>query len=108
MNEIIHSTTRLRIMATMAELGVGRRISFKRLTKLLDVTKGNLSVQLKKLDEAGYITIIKSFSPTGVPSTEVKLTREGKAAFDRYLTDLRRILKPDFDLSKEMTSAQQQ
>ncbi|OXN01267.1 transcriptional regulator [Bifidobacterium vansinderenii] len=104
MNEIIHSPTRLRVMATMAELGVGRRISFKRLVKLLGVTKGNLSVQLKKLDEAGYITIIKSFSATGIPATHVKLTREGKAAFDRYLADLQRILKPDFDLSEERSA----
>lgn len=98
MNEIIHSPTRLRIMAMMMEEGIGRRVSFKRLTETLGVTKGNLSVQLRKLEAAGYIRIIKSFSPSGVPATHVELTTTGRGAFILYVRDLRKVLGRLIDL----------
>lgn len=98
MNDIIHSPTRLRVMSMMVDEGIGRRVSFKRMVETLGVTKGNLSVQLRKLEEAGYIRIIKSFSPTGVPATHIELTTTGRGAFVVYVHELKGILGRSIDL----------
>jgi DNA-binding MarR family transcriptional regulator len=54
------------------------------------MTKGNLSSHLSKLEEAGYIEIVKSFRGK-VPHTLVRLTTEGRGAFERYRAQLRSI-----------------
>ncbi|HEU5471624.1 MAG TPA: transcriptional regulator [Actinophytocola sp.] len=93
LDPIIHVPTRLRIVATLATLSAGDSLSFSRLQQLLDLTPGNLITHLRKLDEAGYVTSVKSRGNSG-SHTSVHLTNEGRAAFDRYSTALRRLIDP--------------
>jgi DNA-binding MarR family transcriptional regulator len=89
-NELIHQTTRLRIMATLNALRGGAKLEFTELRKLLDVTDGNLGMHLSTLENAGYVEIEKTFVAKK-PRTRASLTRAGRRAFDahvQYLRDL--------------------
>jgi len=62
--------------------------SFVYLKEQLNATQGNLSVQLKKLKEAEYITIEKRFK-SNYPLTEVKITHTGIRAFENHVNNLK-------------------
>jgi DNA-binding MarR family transcriptional regulator len=68
----------------MAYLAVEGIASFNVLKAKLEVTEGTLSVHLRKLEEAGYIEIIKGYAGRR-PLTQAKMTDKGQAAFRRYL-----------------------
>jgi len=57
---------------------------FTELKTVLEATQGNLSVHLKKLEEAGFVTIAKSFKDNK-PLTRVSITPLGRKAFGVYL-----------------------
>ena len=59
---VIHAQARLRIMATLAAVPVGDELHFPRLRELLDMTAGNLSTHLSKLEGAGYVQQNKTYS----------------------------------------------
>ena len=80
-DEIIHGRMRLGIMVYLADVETAE---FTELKTVLEATQGNLSVHLKKLEEAGYVAIEKSFRDNK-PLTRVSLTAEGRAAFAAYL-----------------------
>ncbi|MCA9961572.1 MAG: transcriptional regulator, partial [Anaerolineales bacterium] len=61
LNEIIHQTVRLRIMASLVTLEPTDEVEFTYLRNLLGVTDGNLGAHLRKLEEAGYIAVNKTF-----------------------------------------------
>ena len=84
LDPVIHAQARLRVVAALSTLGDGDHIAFPRLQDLLQMTAGNLSVHLRKLEEAGYITIDKSFLGRK-PLTQARLTLAGRAAFARWL-----------------------
>ncbi|AYD88897.1 ArsR family transcriptional regulator [Actinomyces lilanjuaniae] len=94
LDPVIHAQARLRIVATLAELQEGDELHFPRLRELLGMTAGNLSVHLSRLEEAGYVRQSKSFSGR-TPVTYISLTSDGRAAFERYVRDLRRLLGQD-------------
>ena len=83
-DDVIHGRLRLGIMAYI--IGANRA-DFVTLKQHLQTTDGNLSVHLRKLEEAGYVEIEKSFQDRK-PRTEVKLTTKGRKAFVRYLDSL--------------------
>ncbi len=90
LDPVIHAQSRLRVVAALAALGPDDRLSFPRLQQLLDMTAGNLSTHLRKLEEAEYVTVEKTFEGR-TPATYVALSAQGRAAFERYsraLTDL--------------------
>ena len=91
MNELIHQTTRLRIMATLNALHGGARLEFTELRKLLGVTDGNLGTHLVTLENAGYVEIEKTFVGKK-PRTRVSLTRAGRRAFETHVQYLRDII----------------
>ncbi|MBO9554574.1 transcriptional regulator [Cellulomonas sp.] len=91
LDPVIHAQARLRVVATLASLAPDDRITFPRLQKLLDMTAGNLSTHLRRLEEAGYVTITKTHEGR-TPATYVQLTGTGRVAFDRYTTTLRAVL----------------
>ena len=96
LDPVIHAQARLRVVATLASLPRGDRIAFPRLQKLLDMTAGNLSTHLRRLEEAEYVTIRKTHEGR-TPATYVELTSTGRLAFERYtrsLTDLLRGGRP--------------
>ena len=87
----IHVPARLRIMVTLASLDEGDDLAFTRLQDLIGLTPGNLITHLRKLDDAGYVQMNKSGSGVNAV-TAVALTRDGRAALDRYTATLRRML----------------
>ncbi len=80
-DDVIHGRLRLGIVAYLVGAGTA---DFAALKAHLEATDGNLSVHLRKLEEAGYVTISKTFRGRK-PLTEVALTDAGRQAFMRYL-----------------------
>ena len=85
LNRVIHEPARLQIVSYLA--AGGREVSFAELSEKLGLSAGNLSVQLKRLEEAGYLSITKSFRENR-PLTCVTLTRPGMKALKNYLQEL--------------------
>jgi DNA-binding MarR family transcriptional regulator len=81
LDDVIHGRVRLGIVAYLASAEVA---DFTELKDVLEVTQGNLSIHLRKLEEAGYVSIDKSFVGRK-PLTRVRLTETGRAAFGAYL-----------------------
>lgn len=96
LDPVIHAQARLRVMTTLAALPGTERISFARLQELLDMTPGNLITHLRKLDDAGYTSSDKVASGRS-GTTYVALTHTGRAAFERYVRNLRSMLEPVTD-----------
>lgn len=92
LNEIIHQPVRLRIMAALVTLEAGNEVDFTYLRELLDVTDGNLGAHLRKLEEAGYIAVNKTFVDRK-PRTFVGATAEGRKVFQEHVAALEAILK---------------
>lgn len=88
---VIHAQARLRIMATLAAVPIGDELHFPRLRELLDMTAGNLSTHLSKLEGAGYVQQNKTYAGRS-PATYLALTPEGRVAFERYVRNMRSLL----------------
>jgi DNA-binding MarR family transcriptional regulator len=80
-DDVIHGRMRLGIMVYLSDADSA---DFTELKTVLEATQGNLSVHLKKLEEAGYVAIDKSFK-ANKPLTRVSITRQGRKAFSAYL-----------------------
>ncbi|OQA16146.1 MAG: Helix-turn-helix domain protein [Chloroflexi bacterium ADurb.Bin360] len=91
LNELIHQPVRLRIMAVLATLEAGDEVDFIYLRQLLDVTDGNLGAHLRKLEEAGYILVNKTFVERK-PRTYVSASPEGRRVFQEHVAALQAIL----------------
>ena len=89
-DQIIHERLRLGIVCALA---VHESLTFTELRDLLQTTDGNLSVQARKLEEAGYVTCQKRFEARK-PKTTYKLTAKGRAALEDYLKTLSEMLPP--------------
>ena len=81
LDDVIHGRMRLGIMAYLAGAEVA---DFNELKRVLDATQGNLSIHLRKLEDAGYIGIEKSFLGRK-PLTQARITPAGRQAFAAYL-----------------------
>jgi DNA-binding MarR family transcriptional regulator len=91
LDPVIHVPARLRIMVTLATLPAGDNLSFTRLQDLIGLTPGNLITHLRKLEDAEYVTTVKS--GRGVTArTAVSLTGAGRTALDRYTAVLSELL----------------
>ncbi len=91
LDPVIHAQGRLRITAALATLEDGEELSFPRLQQLLDMTPGNLSTHLRKLEDAGYVAVTKAHEGR-TPITFIALTRSGRRAFEDYTDGLRALL----------------
>ena len=89
-DDVIHGRLRLGVMAYLANAEVA---DFNELKALLDVTQGNLSVQLRKLEEAAYVAIEKGYLGRK-PRTQVRITPAGRKAFAVYLEALAKLIGP--------------
>lgn len=87
-DDVIHGRLRLGVMAYLADAEVA---DFNELKSVLEVTQGNLSIQLRKLEEAGYVAIEKSFLGRK-PRTRARITPAGREAFARYLEALGKLI----------------
>lgn len=91
LNETIHQSTRLRIMSMLVSRPEKDRLAYGFIRKTLDLTGGNLTTHLRKLDDAGYLAIAKEFHNSR-PRTWVRATPEGRRAFAEYLANLDKAL----------------
>lgn len=91
LDPVIHAQARLRVMTTLCAVAQGDRVAFPRLQELLDMTAGNLSTHLRKLEEAGYVKVDKAYRGR-TPVTWVSVARRGRNAFDDYHQSLRAYL----------------
>jgi DNA-binding MarR family transcriptional regulator len=89
LDEIIHSRIRLAIMAVLVSV---EEAEFTFLREKVNATDGNLSVHLKKLEEAKYVSVKKNFIDRK-PVTTYKLTSLGRKAFEEYIDRLEQLLK---------------
>ncbi|HEV6954622.1 MAG TPA: transcriptional regulator [Promicromonospora sp.] len=92
LDPVIHAPARLRVVASLAALERGDELAFPRLRKLLDMTAGNLSTHLRKLEDAGYVQVTKTHEGR-VPATYLALTEQGRTAFAEYQAALMDLLK---------------
>jgi DNA-binding MarR family transcriptional regulator len=91
LDPLIHVPTRLKIVATLAALPDGDALSFTRLQDMLELTPGNLIIQLRKLEEADYISSEKTRNGSAQKTT-VALTSRGREALGAYTKALRDLL----------------
>ena len=88
LDRVIHEPARLVLMALLSSV---ESADFLFLLKQSKLTKGNLSVQLSRLEEAGYLEMEKTFRGK-MPHTEYRLTKKGKTAFNQYRKSLGSII----------------
>lgn len=88
LDRVIHEPARLMLVALLSAV---ESADFLYLLKESELTKGNLSVHLSKLEEAGYVEAEKTFRGK-MPHTEYHLTSKGKSAFDQYRKSLSSVL----------------
>ena len=89
LDPLLHSELRLAVMSLMVEL---EEADFVYLREATHATAGNLSVQLDKLSEAGYISVEKTFEGKK-PRTLCRITPVGLQAFENYVDALKSYLK---------------
>jgi len=89
-DEVIHGRLRLGVMAYLSGAATA---DFNELKARLRATDGNLAVHLRKLEDADYVRIDKSFVGRK-PLTRVSLTETGRTAFLRYLDAMAKLVNP--------------
>ena len=94
LNETIHQSTRLRIMALLVSVPEHDRLAYGFIQDALGLTGGNLTTHLRRLEEADYLVMEKEFLDSK-PRTWVQATPTGRSAFSEYLATLGTIL--DFE-----------
>ena len=92
LEETIHQSTRLRIMTLLVSQPETARVAYRFIQKTLGLTGGNLTIHLRKLRDAGYLTVTKEFRDEK-PSTWAQATPKGRQAFVDYLANLEKVLK---------------
>ena len=88
LDKVIHERMRLGIISALA---ANEKLSFSDLKSLLNTTDGNISVHARKLEDAGYLTMKKSFSGR-TPLTEYKITAAGRKALEKYLDHMEALI----------------
>jgi DNA-binding transcriptional ArsR family regulator len=89
LDPLLHSQLRLSIMSLLIGL---KSATFTFILEKTGATRGNISVQLKKLEEAGYIAINKAFKDN-YPLTTCRITPRGIDAFEQYVDALKDYLE---------------
>ena len=88
LDPIIHVRVRLGIVSALA---VEESLTFNELKERLDTSDGNLSVHARRLEEAGYVEIRKSFEGR-IPRTDYRLTATGRKALEQYLDHMEALI----------------
>lgn len=90
LDPILHSQLRLAVMSLLISV---KEAEFTFLKDKTNASAGNLSVQINKLKEAGYIDVIKQFH-NNYPQTTCKITSRGIDAFEAYVKALQSYMNP--------------
>jgi DNA-binding MarR family transcriptional regulator len=89
LDRVIHEQGRLGIMSLLA---ASPELSFTELRGLLNMTDGNLTTHIRTLQQAGYVTVAKTYEHNR-PLTTCSLTARGKKAFTAYINLLEKIVQ---------------
>lgn len=89
LDPLLHSQVRLTILTLLLQ---AESAEFSYLLENTGTTKGNLSFQISKLEEAGYVEVIKSFRKK-YPLTTLKITEKGIDAYEKYIDDISNFFK---------------
>ncbi|MEQ9568735.1 MAG: transcriptional regulator [Longimicrobiales bacterium] len=89
LDQLIHGRVRLGIVSALA---VEESLTFNELKDRLETSDGNLSVHARRLEEAGYLEVNKSFEGR-MPRTDYRLTPQGREALKRYLDHMEALIQ---------------
>ena len=89
LDPILHSQLRLAIVSMLM---TNEEADFNYIKEVTNATSGNISVQIKNLQDAGYIEVIKSFK-NNYQNTTLKITKKGIIAFEKYVESLKQYIK---------------
>ncbi|MBC7936977.1 MAG: transcriptional regulator [Rhizobacter sp.] len=93
LDPILHSQLRLAVVSLLISV---KEAEFTFIKEKTGATAGNLSVQLGKLKDAGYIDVTKQFKDN-YPLTLCKISKKGVEAFEEYVNALQSYMKPNTD-----------
>lgn len=91
LDPLLHSQLRLSIVSLLVSEGA---VDFNRIKEVTNATAGNISVQIKKLEKAKYVTIEKTFKDN-YPNTQVRITGLGLTSFEEYVENLKKYINPN-------------
>lgn len=89
LNPLLHSQLRLAIISYLVSNG---KSDFNELKNITKATSGNISIQLKKLEKAKYITITKGFL-NNYQHTSIEITNIGIDAFEEYVKAIKQYIE---------------
>lgn len=84
LDPLLHSQVRLAIMTILLQF---KSAEFSYLLENIQTSKGNLSFQITKLKDAGYVEVVKSFK-NNYPLTTLKITEKGIDAYELYIKSI--------------------
>ena len=90
LDPLIHSQLRLAIISILV---VSEKVEFTFLKEETKAAAGNISIQIKKLQDAGYVMVEKTFK-NNYPNTMISITKKGIEAFEIYVNNLNKYIKP--------------
>jgi predicted transcriptional regulator len=89
LDPLLHSQLRLAIVSLLL---TSDEVDFNQIKDTTNATSGNISVQIRKLQDAGYIEVVKSFK-NNYQNTSLTITNKGIKAFEDYVESLKQYLK---------------
>ena len=90
LDPILHSQLRLSIVSILMTV---EEAEFTFIKETTGAAAGNISIQIKKLKEAGYVKVEKTFK-NNYPNTSIAITSKGVKAFEDYVNNLKKYINP--------------
>ncbi|HET7117970.1 MAG TPA: transcriptional regulator [Hanamia sp.] len=90
LDPLLHSQLRLAIISMLV---VADKVEFTYIKEQTNAASGNISIQVKNLEDAGYIEVEKTFK-NKYPKTMLSITKKGRKAFEAYINDLKKYISP--------------
>ena len=90
LDPLLHSQLRLAIISMLV---TSEKVEFTNIKEETKAAAGNISIQIKKLQEAGYIDVEKTFR-NNYPKTLIFITDKGVKAFETYVNNLKKYINP--------------
>jgi len=90
LDPLLHSQLRLAIISMLIH---SEKVEFAHIKEETKAASGNISIQIKNLQEAGYIKVEKTFK-NNYPKTFVSITDKGVKAFESYVNDIKKYINP--------------
>ena len=90
LDPLLHSQLRLAIISMLV---TSEKVEFTHIKEETKAAAGNISIQIRKLQEAGYINVEKTFK-NNYPNTMLSITDKGVKSFEAYVNDLKKYINP--------------